>query len=179
MLRAVHPVFWHREWADRCMEFLWFRAHSADVRSHYREQICKNYISAKNDRNQFKQWQSYIIFSFKTDDRAATIAMCAGILTSSIPTINCTSQSCRSCRNLAKSSCKVHLSIVGNFKNNNSQCNIIKTAFKCKFWKLVIYLETIHITAPDIIIDRSTEYVHRISYDGNWMKHSTRWKIWT
>ena len=42
-------------------------------------------------------------------DRAATIARCAGIFTSSLPTTNSTSQNCRASSNLPRSSCKVHL----------------------------------------------------------------------
>lgn len=49
-------------------------------------------------------------------ERAATIAMCAGILVSISPTMNSTSQKRRILSNLPKSSCNVHLGYDENWK---------------------------------------------------------------
>lgn len=113
-LLAMHRVFEHQELVDPKMAHPLCQTIFPSARSYFHGQICVQIPSEievffhKRGKFDLNVTKTHKIFSFNIGERAATIAMWAGILTSSIPTINCTSQNCRSVRNLPKSSCKVH-----------------------------------------------------------------------
>lgn len=72
-----------------------------------------------------------------------------------------------------------------HFIHSHQKFHIAKLAFAKKFTKVIVQrapwiageLETEHVAAAHIIVDGTTEYVHRIVNNGRCMEHATGWHL--